>query len=72
MRKTVALTAFLMLTLSGLLLLPICLATSQPSIPTFTVKVVDCSYDVPASSSVDPYSGQTITRLQHNMLKIEQ
>jgi hypothetical protein len=32
----------------------------KPSVPTFTVQLVDRSYDVPASSSVDPYSGQTI------------
>jgi hypothetical protein len=66
MQKTVALLAVLMLTLSSLLFLPICSATAQPSIPTFTVKVIDSSYDIPASSSIDPYSGQTIiTSAQH-------
>ena len=36
----------------------------KPSIPEFTVKIVDHSYDVPASvtSTIDPYNNKTITR----------
>jgi hypothetical protein len=34
---------------------------SQPSVPEFTVKVIDYSYDVPATYSIDKFTGQTIT-----------
>jgi hypothetical protein len=33
----------------------------KPSIPEFTLKLVDNSYDVPTTYSTDPYTGQTIT-----------
>lgn len=61
MHKIVVLLAVLLLALSSSLFLPICSAIAQPSTPTFTVKVIDSSYDTPASSSIDPYTGQTIT-----------
>ena len=32
-----------------------------PSVPEFTVKFVDSSYDVPTTTSIDPYSGQSVT-----------
>jgi hypothetical protein len=32
----------------------------KPFVPEFTVKLVDNSYDVPASQSFDPYTGQQI------------
>ena len=32
-----------------------------PSVPEFTVKFVDASYDVAPTSSIDPYTGQNIT-----------
>jgi len=34
---------------------------STPSVPEFTVKFVDSSYNVPTTSSIDPYTGQNIT-----------
>jgi hypothetical protein len=34
----------------------------KPSVPQFTVKLIDSSYDIPASTSIDPYTGQTITQ----------
>jgi hypothetical protein len=34
----------------------------KPSVPEFTVELVDSSYDVPPSFSVDPYTGQTVTQ----------
>ncbi len=34
---------------------------SQPSVPQFTVKLVDRSYDVETSYSTNPYTGETIT-----------
>ena len=33
----------------------------KPSIPEFTVELVDHSYDVPTTYSTDPYTGDTIT-----------
>lgn len=33
----------------------------KPSIPQFTVSLVDTSYDVPQTASVNPYTGQTTT-----------
>ena len=34
----------------------------KPSVPQFTVKLIDSSYDIPVSTSIDPYTGQTITQ----------
>jgi hypothetical protein len=34
---------------------------SKPSIPEFTVKYVDSSYDVPATTSINQYTGKTVT-----------
>jgi hypothetical protein len=33
----------------------------KPSVPEFTVSFVDLSYDVPTTTSIDQYTGQTIT-----------
>jgi hypothetical protein len=35
-------------------------ATSMPSVPEFTVKYIDYSYDTPATYGTDTYTGQTI------------
>ncbi|MGD6807983.1 MAG: hypothetical protein ACQCN4_13620 [Candidatus Bathyarchaeia archaeon] len=34
----------------------------KPSVPQFTVKLVDSSYDIPATTAVDPYTGKTVTQ----------
>ncbi len=34
----------------------------KPAVPQFTVSLIDSSYDIPASTSIDPYTGQTITQ----------
>jgi hypothetical protein len=34
----------------------------KPSVPQFTIKLIDSSYDIPATTSIDPYTGQTITQ----------
>ncbi|MCL2134755.1 MAG: hypothetical protein FWH37_04270 [Candidatus Bathyarchaeota archaeon] len=36
-------------------------AASKPSVPQFTVKFIDKSYDVPPTQTIDPYTGETIT-----------
>ncbi len=33
----------------------------KPSVPEFTAKYVDRSYTVPASTTIDPYTGQNVT-----------
>jgi hypothetical protein len=55
----------LLLSLAMLKMPPqVCAETSipKPAVPEFTVTLIDSSYDVPASSSIDPYTGQTVTR----------
>jgi hypothetical protein len=34
----------------------------KPSVPQFIVKLVDSSYDIPATTAVDPYTGKTVTQ----------
>lgn len=34
---------------------------TKPSVPEFTVKIANHSYDVPTTYSIDPYTGETIT-----------
>jgi hypothetical protein len=36
-------------------------STAKPSTPQFTLKLVDDSYDVPPTSTVNPYTGKTET-----------
>lgn len=39
----------------------------KPSVPQFTVKFVDSSYDVPTSYSIDPYTGANVTQPSHHV-----
>ena len=39
----------------------------KPSVPEFTVKLVDHSYDVPTTYSVDQYTGKTITHYGYHV-----
>jgi hypothetical protein len=39
----------------------------KPSIPEFTVTLVDRSYDAPATQSIDPYTGETVTQPSHRI-----
>ncbi|MGD9130968.1 MAG: hypothetical protein PVH73_05270 [Candidatus Bathyarchaeota archaeon] len=36
--------------------------TSKPSVPEFTLKFVDDSYDVPPTYSIDPFTGENVTK----------
>jgi hypothetical protein len=62
----------LIIVLSSLTLLIVKPAFAQsipkPSIPEFTFKTVDHSYAVPASTSIDPYTGKQVT---HPSYKVE-
>ena len=39
----------------------------KPSVPEFTVQLVDNSYDVPAIQTIDPYTGEKITHPSHHV-----
>jgi hypothetical protein len=57
---------FIFLVLSSLVLFTtsftaVC-AVSRPSVPTFSVKFIDTSYDVPPTQTTDPYTGKTTTQ----------
>ena len=64
MGKRVALLIIAVLAVSSLIIVQYALAQSitKPSVPEFTLKLVDHSYDVPTTYSIDPYTGQNITR----------
>jgi hypothetical protein len=38
-----------------------------PSVPEFTVDLVDNSYDMPTTYSIDPYTGANVTHLGHHV-----
>ena len=63
MGKTVVLMLFAVLTLSSLVMVGSVFAQSipTPSIPEFTVELVDSSYDVPTTYSIDPFTGENVT-----------
>jgi len=42
-------------------------STPKPSIPQFTLKFVDASYDVPTTHSTDPYTGATVTHQDYHV-----
>ncbi|MCW4001461.1 MAG: hypothetical protein NWE93_14610 [Candidatus Bathyarchaeota archaeon] len=42
-------------------------AIPRPSVPEFTIKQVDNSYDVPTTYSIDPYTGVTVTHPGHHV-----
>lgn len=42
----------------------------KPSVPEFTVKLVDKSYDVPTTYSTDPYTGEKVTHEGYHVEKI--
>ena len=62
MQKHTIKVLFAILMLTNLsMILPTSIAQSKPSVPEFTVKLVDNSYDVPPTQTIDPYKG-TITQ----------
>lgn len=60
MKRTLTIALIIILVASSsTLLLPVS-AMNQPSVPEFTLKYVDYSYDTPVTYGTDPYTGQTI------------
>ncbi|MCW3983183.1 MAG: hypothetical protein NWE96_04225 [Candidatus Bathyarchaeota archaeon] len=66
MRKHVALILTVILTLSSLIMVNPSLEITKPSIPEFTLKYVDNSYDVPPTTTtkIDPYTGNKTVMTQ--------
>ncbi|MCL5877777.1 MAG: hypothetical protein M1540_08210 [Candidatus Bathyarchaeota archaeon] len=63
MRKSYALTLIIILAASSLIMVkPSFASVSAVSTPEFTIKLVDNSYDTPASTSINSYNGSTVTR----------
>ena len=42
----------------------VCASTPKPSVPEFTLKYADYSYNVPATYGIDPYTGKSIITAQ--------
>jgi hypothetical protein len=62
MNRIVALVFILILTASSLIVVkPAHSSIAKPSVPEFTVELVDSSYDVPTTYSIDPYTGENVT-----------
>jgi hypothetical protein len=60
--RIVTLALILLLAAPSLLMVQsaACTQIPQPSVPSFTVQLVDCSYDIPAIASSDPYTGEIV------------
>jgi hypothetical protein len=63
MGKRSALLVIAVLAVSSLMMVESAFAQSipTPSVPEFTLRYADHSYDTPATHSIDPYTGQEIT-----------
>lgn len=56
------LTLLIILLASNFMVIMVSASTvSEPSVPDFTAKYVDASYDVPTTHSTDPYTGADVT-----------
>ena len=62
-RKSIVVILTVILAISSILLVNSVSAqtTPKPSVPEFTLKYVDGSYDVPTTYTIDQYTGETIT-----------
>ena len=62
---------FITLLLSSLLVLSITVtnvgAVPKPSVPQFSVKFIDNSYNVPPTQTIEPYTGKTTTQPSHTV-----
>jgi hypothetical protein len=70
LRKISALLLILVFTVSSLIVVSLGYASAampKPSVPEFTVKLIDSSYDVPTTYSIDPYTGENVTHPGHRV-----
>ena len=63
MHKSFSLVLILILTATSLMVVELAFAQSipKPSVPEFTVELFDSSHDILPTSTIDPFTGQTIT-----------
>jgi hypothetical protein len=61
MSRTTTTALIAILIASSITIIQLTSAASAPSVPEFTVKQVDRSYDVPTTYSTNQYTGETIT-----------
>jgi len=61
-RTGFSLALLLILAVSSMAIIQGVSSVSTPSVPEFIVEYVDASYDVPATHSVDPYTGADVTQ----------
>lgn len=62
MSRKIALLLVLILTVSSLIVVKLARTSiTKPSVPEFSVKLVDSSYDLPTTYSIDPYTGENVT-----------
>jgi hypothetical protein len=62
MRNVAVFLVLFVLPLSSLILTkPIDAQVTSPNVPEFALRVIDNSYDIPSSTSINPYNGSTIT-----------
>jgi hypothetical protein len=63
MKKRATLLLVAVLTVSSLLMIEAmpASAATKPAVPEFTVELVDSSYDVPTTYSINPYTGKNVT-----------
>ncbi|MCW4044058.1 MAG: hypothetical protein NWE94_00900 [Candidatus Bathyarchaeota archaeon] len=62
--RRIALAFILVLSMSSLIAFKVQSASAafeKPSIPEFTVELIDSSYNIPATTTTDPYTGQIVT-----------
>ena len=67
--KPLSVALMLVLICSDIMLIQAASASvPTPSVPEFTVKFVDASYNVPTTTSTDPYTGETITHTGYHVV----
>ncbi len=68
MSKTSTLLLILILAASSIIMVENGAAATKPSVPEFTVSYINRSYDVPATTSIDSYTGKTVTNPAHHVI----
>jgi hypothetical protein len=68
-RKSFSLILVVILAASSLIIVESAFAQSipKPSVPEFTLKLVDNSYSVPATVTIDPFTGANVTQPSHRV-----
>jgi hypothetical protein len=68
-RKLAALILLAILAGTSLMIFGMASAQSilKPSVPEFTVQLIDNSYDVPVTQTIDHYTGEIITHPSHHV-----